>query len=167
MSGIIGDPSRPIAARQREAGEELVGAGVEHGDVVVILDIDEHVALAIGGAELKRAPDGDGGDHLRGDGVDHANVAAVGVHHPQRAGKGVEGDVVGLFADRDDRADGASAAVEDGGRVGTAIGRDDLTRAWDGESGVTALGGDQRRGQLTGVEIDRLDRFAPRDIEAV
>lgn len=109
----------------------------------------------------------DRGDHLRLDRIDHADVSGVGVHHPDRAGRRVPGDSIGLGPDLQGRDDRARRALEEGCCVGGAIGRNDLGRAGYRHRRMAALRCEQGRRHRERVEVDRHDAGGPRHIEPV
>ncbi len=146
-------------------GHQLAGLHIDDGDLVLVLDIDKGLALAVQGRAFQGPRHGDG-RHLGGGlGVDQGDAAAGIVQHPDQVLGGLQEGAVGLGAGLDGGAHLAGHGVGDQGRPGGGGGDHDLIAAIHRHGDVGALGVHQLRGHLAGVHVDGHHPVGAADIE--
>src|SRR6185437_11361587 len=102
---------------QRIAGENGILAYIHHRYLTLVFDVDIDLSVLIGDGGLGFAIEGDGGDDLAFDGVDHGKIVTAAVAGDDGLRIRLIHDRVGVLARSDLGENGAGFEIENGNVV--------------------------------------------------
>ena len=121
VRGVDGHARGAFARSQRPGSRDYQRFGIDLLNLAFVFEVDVDVAGAVGRREFGLAAEGDGGQHVAGDGVNCGGILAEAVHGKNALGRGIVDDGIRIFprlrvADRLQRlhvknCDGAGLAV--------------------------------------------------------
>ncbi len=103
-----------FARSERPSVFDLESLGVEFYERTFVFEVDEHFALAVGGAEFGASAERESADEFSGSGVDGRGSVGVAVEGEDALGKRIVNDGVGVFVRLDVTVGFERREIEDG-----------------------------------------------------
>jgi len=164
---VDGDAAGAVASGEGPESGDGAALDVNAGDAVLILNVDEDVAVLVGGGELGLSIERDGGDDGGLDGIDEGDVAAASVESEEEVREGVVEDGVGIGSGFDLAGLLEGFEVEDGDGIGASIAGGGEAEIGGESDAVYALGVWNVSESFSGCRINRHDVGAAGDEEAI